>query len=132
MGEMEMPMPNNTLPMMTGFGQFGPIEMGGMFTVMKVRKDLAHNDYRDPGAYDHPVGTVAQLYATFGLQFDAAFEQRIKAYVAANPNGGYGQLSHRIEDYGIDASREGHRFAGYVDAFGVGPERRLQLAGAAA
>jgi hypothetical protein len=79
-----------------------------------------------------PVGTVARLYATFGLQFDGAFEQRIKAYVAANPNGGYGQLSHRIEDYGIDASREGHRFAGYVDAFGVGPERRLRLAGAAA
>src|SRR6185312_3644065 len=35
MGKMEMPMPDNTLPMMTGFGQFGPIEMGGMFTVMK-------------------------------------------------------------------------------------------------
>src|SRR5262249_20402004 len=36
MGSMEMPMPDNTLPMMTGFGQFGPIEMGGMFTVMKI------------------------------------------------------------------------------------------------
>ena len=31
MGAMEMPLPDNTLPMMTGFGQFGPIEMGGMF-----------------------------------------------------------------------------------------------------
>ena len=79
-----------------------------------------------------PVGTVARLYATFGLPFEAACEQRIKAYVAANPNGGYGQLSHRIEDYGIDASRERHRFADYVEAFGVGPERRLRLAGAAA
>ena len=38
---MEMPMPDNTLPMMTGFGQFGPIEMGGMFTVVKVREGLA-------------------------------------------------------------------------------------------
>ena len=28
MGEMEMPMPDNTLPMMTGFGPFGPVEMG--------------------------------------------------------------------------------------------------------
>ena len=37
MGEMEMPMPDNTLSMMTGSGQFGPIEMGGMFTVMKIR-----------------------------------------------------------------------------------------------
>jgi hypothetical protein len=79
-----------------------------------------------------PVGTVARLYAAFGLPFGAPFEQRIAAYVAANPNGGYGQLSHRLEDYGIDASRERHRFADYVEAFGVGPERRLQLAGAAA
>src|SRR5215813_4074090 len=36
MGAMEMPLPENTLPMMTGFGQFGPIEMGGMFTLMKI------------------------------------------------------------------------------------------------
>ena len=32
MGEMEMPLPDNTLPMMTGQGPFGPLEMGGMFT----------------------------------------------------------------------------------------------------
>ena len=54
-----MPLPPNTLPMMTGTGQFGPIEMGGMFTVMKVRENLAPGDYRDPGWYQHPQGTVA-------------------------------------------------------------------------
>jgi FtsP/CotA-like multicopper oxidase with cupredoxin domain len=59
MGEMEMPLPDNTLPMMTGAGPFGPIEMGGMFTVVKVREGLAANDYRDPGWYEHPPGTVA-------------------------------------------------------------------------
>jgi manganese oxidase len=59
MGEMEMPLPDNTLPMMTGFGQFGPIEMGGMFTVMKVREGMAANDYKDPGPYMNPPGTIA-------------------------------------------------------------------------
>jgi FtsP/CotA-like multicopper oxidase with cupredoxin domain len=59
MGEMEMAMPDNTLPMMTGFGQFGPMEMGGMFTVVKVREGLAPGDYKDPGWYQHPQGTVA-------------------------------------------------------------------------
>jgi hypothetical protein len=59
MGNMEMPAPDNTLPMMTGTGQFGPIEMGGMFTVMKIREDLARDDYRDPGPYKFPQGTVA-------------------------------------------------------------------------
>jgi hypothetical protein len=60
MGSMEMPMPDNTLPMMTGFGQFGPLEMGGMFTVVKVREGLGANDYRDPGPYRNPEGTVAR------------------------------------------------------------------------
>jgi hypothetical protein len=59
----EMPMPDNTLPMMTGFGQFGPIEMDGMFTVVKVREGIAPGDYRDPGWFKHPPGTVAYEYA---------------------------------------------------------------------
>jgi FtsP/CotA-like multicopper oxidase with cupredoxin domain len=64
MGEMEMPIPDNTLPMMTGAGPFGAIEMGGMFSVVKVREGLARNDYKDPGWYKHPPGTVA--YAVDG------------------------------------------------------------------
>ncbi|MCW5575809.1 MAG: multicopper oxidase domain-containing protein, partial [Burkholderiales bacterium] len=63
MGEMEMPLPDNTLPMMTGHGPFGPLEMGGMFTVVKVRDGLARNDYKDPGWYKHPSGTVAREWA---------------------------------------------------------------------
>jgi len=63
MGAMEMPMPDNTLPMMTGFGQFGPLEMGGMFSVVKVRDGIAADDYGDPGPYRHPEGTVAYEFA---------------------------------------------------------------------
>ncbi len=59
MVEMGMPLPENTLPMMMGEGPFGPLEMGGMFTVIKVRENLARGDYRDPGWYQHPPGTVA-------------------------------------------------------------------------
>jgi FtsP/CotA-like multicopper oxidase with cupredoxin domain len=59
MGDMEMPLPENTLPMMTGQGPFGGVEMGGMFTVLKVRKDQKPGDYKDPGWYKHPAGTVA-------------------------------------------------------------------------
>jgi manganese oxidase len=59
MGEMQMPLPENTLPMMTGYGQFGPIEMGGMFTLMKVREGLAAGEYKDPGPYKNPPRTVA-------------------------------------------------------------------------
>ena len=59
MGDMEMPLPDNTLPMMTGQGPYGGVEMGGMFTVFKVREGLARNDYKDPGWYAAPAGTVA-------------------------------------------------------------------------
>lgn len=62
MGAMEMPLPDNTLPMMTGTGPFGPLEMGGMFSVVKVRDDVKPGDYRDPGWYRHPAGTVAREY----------------------------------------------------------------------
>jgi hypothetical protein len=30
-----------------------------MFSVVKVREGLAANDYKDPGWYKHPPGTVA-------------------------------------------------------------------------
>ena len=60
MGEMEMPLPDNTLPMMTGQGPFGALEMGGMFTTVKVREGLARGDYGDPGWYRHPPGSVSR------------------------------------------------------------------------
>ena len=60
MEEMRMELPDNTLPMMGGDGPFGPIGMGGMFTMIKVRETLAANDYRDPGWYAHPAGSLAR------------------------------------------------------------------------
>ncbi|RKQ61480.1 FtsP/CotA-like multicopper oxidase with cupredoxin domain [Vogesella indigofera] len=62
MGEMEMPIPDNTAPMMTGQGPFGPLEMGGMFSVLKVRKDQQAGNYKDPGWFRHPAGTVPYEY----------------------------------------------------------------------
>ncbi len=62
MAEMAMPLPENTLPMMSGVGPFGALEMGGMFSVLKVRANQAAGDYRDPGWYQHPANTVAWEY----------------------------------------------------------------------
>jgi len=52
--------PPNTLPMMMGQGPFGNLEMGGMFTLIKVRDGIRPGDYRDPGWYRNPPGTVAR------------------------------------------------------------------------
>jgi hypothetical protein len=95
---------------------------------------VVHIRYRE--LVGDPVGTVAMLYAKFDLPFDEALKARIGAYVAANPNGGYGQIRHRLEDYGIDVAQERHRYADYVAAFEIGPEptarRGWTMSGAAA
>jgi hypothetical protein len=65
--------PENTLPMMTGQGPFGPIEMGGMFTVLKVRDHIDHKQQHIEGWYDHPQGTVA-----YKISDDANFGQPIR------------------------------------------------------
>jgi hypothetical protein len=67
-GSMSMPLPDNTLPMMTGSGPYGPVEMGGMFSAVKVRDQLPANvftdtwverDGRKPDWYRMPAGTQA-------------------------------------------------------------------------
>lgn len=57
-----MPLPENTLPMMSGSGPYGSVEMGGMFTLFKVRDDQPTGDYSDPGWYQNPPGTQAHLF----------------------------------------------------------------------
>jgi FtsP/CotA-like multicopper oxidase with cupredoxin domain len=57
MGEMNMGGPKNWVPMMTGEGPSGPLEMGGMFTILKVRPGIT--SYEDPGWYRQPKGTAA-------------------------------------------------------------------------
>lgn len=66
MTEMEMPLPDNSIPMMTGRGPYGSVEMGGMFSVVKVRRGQKRGDYSDPGWYKQPPGTRAYEF-TGGL-----------------------------------------------------------------
>ncbi|CAG0957803.1 multicopper oxidase [Phycisphaerales bacterium] len=54
---MEMGRPKNTIGSSTE-GPFDEIDAGGMFTVLKVRKDLTVGT--DPGWYEHPTGSVAE------------------------------------------------------------------------
>ncbi|MEJ8850220.1 copper oxidase [Variovorax rhizosphaerae] len=78
MGEMEMPIPDNTARMMSGRGPFGSVEMGGMFSVVKVRKGQKTGDYSNPGWFKHPKGTVA-----YELAGDAPDAPRVQGAGAA-------------------------------------------------
>ena len=69
MGNMSMAVPKNSLPMVGGQGQFDYITMGGMFTILKVRENLKSSD-EDPGWYEHPKGTVADMATPDELRRD--------------------------------------------------------------
>lgn len=68
MGEMDMPVPDNSIPMRGGPGAFGNIDMGGMFTLLKVRPNLT--SYEDPGWFQNPAGTVARTATAAELSAD--------------------------------------------------------------
>lgn len=44
---------------MSSQGPFGSLDMGDMFTILKIRKGIARNDYSYPGWYQHPSDTKA-------------------------------------------------------------------------
>ena len=60
MGGMGMKIPKNSVPMVGAPGPHDYIDMGGMFTNLKVREHLEAYD-KDPGWYENPPGTLASL-----------------------------------------------------------------------
>jgi FtsP/CotA-like multicopper oxidase with cupredoxin domain len=71
MAEMGMPVPRNSIPMVGAQGKHDYIDMGGMFTIVKVRENLTN--YDDPGWYENPLGTLAGLASNEELQRDLGF-----------------------------------------------------------
>ncbi len=69
MGDMGMPVPKNSLPMVGEQGQFDYITMGGMFTILKVRDEIPEGN-ADPGWYSNPAGTVADVASKADLRRD--------------------------------------------------------------
>jgi hypothetical protein len=68
MGDMGMPVPPNSIPMLGGKGKHDIITMGGMFTILKTRDGI--RNYRDPGWYENPAGTLAGLASESDLRRD--------------------------------------------------------------
>jgi hypothetical protein len=66
MTEMNMPLPPNSLSMRSSPGPFAPIDMGGMFTLIKVRERGADSK----GWYVHPKGTVSDKADAAQMQRD--------------------------------------------------------------
>lgn len=65
-GGHEMKFPKNLSPIGSP-GPFGVIEMGSMFTILKIRDNIS--DYADPGWYQHPPGTVAEAINSNEMEY---------------------------------------------------------------
>ena len=61
-------LPKNSTPMFGGSAGFGYVTMGGMVTVLKVRDGIT--SYDDPGWYEHPEGTVADVATAADMKRD--------------------------------------------------------------
>ena len=68
MAEMTMDGPANSLSTVFAQGQYDPITMGGMFTLVKVRRDW--DGKTDPGWYRHPAETRARVATAAELARD--------------------------------------------------------------
>jgi manganese oxidase len=68
MGDMGMAVPKNSIPMVGAAGPYDYITMGGMFTLLKVRDQLAN--YQDPGWYPQPPNTTAQAASLVDIARD--------------------------------------------------------------
>lgn len=76
MGEMGMPVPKNSIPMVGAEGPHGYISMGGMFTLLKVRDQLSR--YDDPGYYASPRHEIASLATRADLLRDGVLASNDK------------------------------------------------------
>ena len=65
MAEHQMGAPRNSIPMLGGVGPYGTIDMGGMFTLIKVRDRI--NGDEDPGWYRQPPGTSARAVTSMSV-----------------------------------------------------------------
>jgi hypothetical protein len=60
-----------------------------------------------------PLGTVRRIYEFFGLELSTLAQQRMQAWIAADPTSRHGQHHYNLEDFGITAAGLRGKFADY-------------------
>jgi hypothetical protein len=121
MGAMGMAVPRNSIPMVGAAGPFGYIDMGGMFTILKVRRDIA--DYEDPGWYKYPPGTLSDQATTDELRRDGIDVTRTYAATTTTTNAGTPAVSaHAGHDHGNEAATSSAPVAGATYVCPMHPE----------
>lgn len=84
------------------------------------RDHIHHVHYK--ALINDPIGTVAALYAHFGLQFTAEARSHIEEFIRDTPRGGYGVNRYDFAESGLDAVALQEQFKPYMTAFEIESE----------
>ncbi len=88
------------------------------------------HDVHFPDLLADPMKVVEGIYDHFGLPLSGEAADRMRAFVAENPQGKHGVHRYRPEEYGLDVTRERDRFRRYTERFGIREEASGIQAGA--
>lgn len=69
-----------------------------------------------------PLAQIRRIYAWLGRALQPATEQRMRAWLAANPQHKYGRHRYRLDDFGLDRTALGASFAAYRARFALSAE----------
>ncbi len=69
-----------------------------------------------------PIAAIRKIYETFGLEMTADVEQRMRAFLAANPDDKHGKHAYRFAATGLSLDEERERVAHYQRYFDVPSE----------
>jgi hypothetical protein len=69
-----------------------------------------------------PLAVVRRIYDVAQRELTDDAEERMRAYLAANPRGKHGAHTYRLADYGLDEPERRGALAFYTQRFGVPAE----------
>ena len=79
-------------------------------------------DLRYQDLMSDAMGSVAAIYAHWGLSFSDEARQRVQAYIDSHPPEKHGKHQYSFEATGLDRDEERARFTRYQERFGVPSE----------
>lgn len=91
---------------------------------VKANDSIFHIHYRT--LVSNPIGTVASLYAHFGLPFGLEAISPIEEFIRKTPRGGYGVNRYDFNESGLDAVHLQEQFLPYMTAFGIESEWKIR------
>jgi hypothetical protein len=69
-----------------------------------------------------PLGLIRRLYTHFDLPFSDEAARRMRRHLANYPKDKHGAHAYSLAALGLDHGELAHRFKGYCEHFGIGPE----------